>query len=192
MTKRLKIGVDIDGVLVNFASAFIKEAEQVLGRKIEGVQTTWDFDCLGLSHGEITRVWDIIKATQDWFLLKPRPFPGVAEALSDLCVKHEVYFITSRASTAGFTAQEQSQRYIQGLGVEFPTVIANKDKGLVAAALELDYFIDDFPGNISLIMAKSPKTKVYMRDTSYNVEERHLTPYHAASFEDFVEKIENE
>lgn len=190
MELRLKIGVDIDGVLVDFSSAFLKEAELVLGRKIEGVQNRWNFEeCLNITPEEVSKVWRQIKNTDDWFLLVPKPFPGVVNYLQDLTAKHEVYFITSRSKTSGYSPQEQSELYLQSLGVPIPTVIANKNKGLVAAALELDYFIDDYVENVKLVMEKSPKTKVYIRDASYNKHE--VGPWlHAATFQDFVEIID--
>ena len=190
MARRLKIGVDIDGVLVDFVSAFLKEAQQVLGREITGKHVTWEFeDSLDITKEEVKKVWKKIQATNNWFLLYPHPLPNISRALTSLVLEHEVYFITSRATTAGYTPQEQSQIYLQGLGVDFPTVIANVDKGELAAALKLDVFIDDNVENVKRVMLKSPKTKVFLRTASYN-EKAQGTWLCAENFADFCDKVE--
>jgi uncharacterized HAD superfamily protein len=191
MARRLKIGVDVDGVLVDFVAAFKKEAAQVLGREIIGEQTSWDFeDSLEISQSEVSKVWDSIDATPDWFYLNAIAKPGVEHYLPWLTRAHDVYFITSRKQGAGLPVAYQTQLCLYELGVEFPVVIANTDKGETAAALELDAFVDDYIKNIERVCKVSPKTRVYIMDATYNKDfEGPFT--RVTCFEDFANKIED-
>ena len=191
MARRLKIGVDMDGVVVDFVTAFKREAYKVLGRWIEGDQTSWDFeDSLEITKEEVSKVWDSINATDSWFYLNAITLPGVAKYLPWLTTAHDVYFITSRKQGAGLPVARQTQLYLDELGIQFPTVIANTDKGLTAAALKLDAFVDDYIINVESVYKKSPTTKVFIMDATYN--RQFDGPFQRVdSFEDFVNKIED-
>lgn len=190
MSKRLKIGVDVDGVCVDFCAAFFDEAKRVLGRQIRGVQTSWDFeDSLNISKEEVKAVWKNIASTDNWFFEKPMALPLVAELIPWLTEAHETYFITSRSKTSGFSPQKQTQMYLGELGVEFPTVIANRPKGLVANALGLDAFVDDYIKNIKDVQTNSPDTKLFLMEHSYNKNEIGNWT-HIKSFKEFIENIE--
>lgn len=169
MAKRLKIGVDMDGVIDDFTSAFRNEAEVLLGRKINGVQTNWNFeDCLDITKDEVKRVWDKIFATENWWYLTPEANPLVDELLPWLCKNHDVYFITNRPEIAGFPTQQQTAMYLDELDIQFPTVLVVKNKGPIVKALALDVFLDDRPENLENIRAYSPTTYVRLMDQPYN------------------------
>lgn len=187
MAKRLNIGLDVDGVLADFISAFLKEAETLLGRKITGTQTTWDFeDSLTISHSEVRRVWQRINDIPNWFFISVEAYPEVVNYLIWLTEHHNVYFITSRRHENGFTSERQTQMFLDNLGVQFPNVIANKEKGALAAALELDYFLDDYPENVESVERSSPKTRCYLLNRSYNADSRCNRVGSFASFIDII------
>ena len=54
------------------------------------------------------------------------------------------------------------------LGLEYPTVIEEVNKGPLAAALHMDYFIDDRPKNCLEILSAVPTCLVYLKESSHN------------------------
>ena len=189
---RLKIGVDVDDVIVNFIAAFRREAEFVLGKKLSVDPGSWTFKNWELSQTDIEKVWDHIKQTDNWFFYNFYTLPFVPENLPWLVEEHDVYFITARIPTAGFSVQKQTQLYLSELGVQFPTVLVEPNKGPLAAALKLDAFIDDKVENLlDIDKATQSRTKVFLMSRSYNAE--YSIPNHwtrVNHFADFVSKIQ--
>ena len=96
------------------------------------------------------RVWRAIEATPNfWTTLKPLE-PGAVKRLYQLTGEHnwEVFFITQRPATAGATVQWQTQKWLVEHGFSMPSVIPlSGGRGKCAAALQLDYLVDDTPQN---------------------------------------------
>ncbi len=60
----------------------------------------------------------------------------------------EVIFLTKRPATKGVTAQLQTQRWLEAHGFALPSVyVVQGSRGAIAAALALDFVIDDRPEN---------------------------------------------
>ena len=60
----------------------------------------------------------------------------------------EVIFLTKRLQCAGATAQVQSQRWLESKGFTLPSVyVVQGSRGRIAAALGLDFVVDDRPEN---------------------------------------------
>lgn len=188
--KRLKIGIDIDDVLVDFISAFRLEAERVLGRSFPETATDWSFSNWNITTEERERVWKSVISTPFWFFVNCQPFSDVRTGLQELVVDHELYFITSRPDTAGATAQEQSELFLQKkMGILFPTVLVVREKGPIVAALGLDVFIDDKIENLVSISMYS-NALCYVRTIAHNIERRIWSKWiRVNSFTEFVEKI---
>lgn len=114
------------------------------------------------SHGVGSRhrdlVWRAIEETPNfWTLLKPIE-PGAIRRLYQLTIEHnwEVFFITQRPATAGATVQLQTHTWLVEQGFVTPSVIPlSSARGKCAAALQLDYLIDDTPQNCLDVLADS-------------------------------------
>jgi len=60
----------------------------------------------------------------------------------------ETIFLTKRPSSAGATAQVQTQRWLEANGFRMPSVfVVQGSRGRIAAALALDVVVDDRPEN---------------------------------------------
>lgn len=168
MARRLKIGLDMDDVLVDFIGAFHDEAEKVLGRTFPPTAATWTFDNWNVTREELDRVWDSIIGTEDWFS-RCKFFPDVDDQLLGLSWVHELYFITSRPDTLNTYANDQvALQLLTGIGLEFPTVIVARDKGPIVAALGLDVFIDDRYENLRSIANETTHTRLFMKNMPHN------------------------
>jgi uncharacterized HAD superfamily protein len=192
MSRRLKVGVDMDGVIDDFVSAFRYEAQRVLGRAFPLFSSDWDFSNWNMTAEEQGKVWDRIRETENWFLWREGPFSGSINPLLNLSKSYELYFITTRVQTQGLSVQTQTQYRLSNLGVEFPTVVVIKDKGPVSAALQLDAFIDDRIENLQRIQECSPSTKIYLMDQTYNENFREPESWtRVRSLREFYEVIKN-
>ena len=104
----------------------------------------------GQSRRRRDRVWRTIQATPNfWSTLKPID-PGAVRRIHEMMLRHrwEVFFITQRPNTAGDTVQRQTQRWLVEQGFDLPSVLVLAgSRGAAAAALRLDYLIDDSAQN---------------------------------------------
>lgn len=144
----MRIAFDLDGVLADFAAAYEAIARRLQPRPAASV--------LGLSESRSQdgaaparlerRVWRAIQATEDfWTTLDPIE-PGVIESICEQAVRHrwDTFFVTQRPGTAGDTVQRQTQRWLVKQGFPLPAVIVDRGpRGRLAAALELDFLVDD-------------------------------------------------
>jgi phosphoglycolate phosphatase-like HAD superfamily hydrolase len=103
-------------------------------------------------------VWRAIETTENfWTTLRPLDESAPAR-IQALAARHrwEIFFITQRPDTAGDTVQRQTQRWLAARGFDLPSVIvAHDSRGKVAAALQLDYLVDDTAKNCVDVIAES-------------------------------------
>ena len=181
----LRIGFDMDGVLADFASAFREHEVRLFGQPPataggtggrERRQRTGDpekeEERQAGSHASARAdaqarlesrrredaVWEAIESVSDfWMTLRPLDERAVRR-IHELMLRHrwEVFFITQRPFTEGETVQRQTQRWLVAQGFDLPTVIVLRgSRGAAAAALGLDYHVDDRPQNCIDVVADS-------------------------------------
>ena len=114
-------------------------------------------------------VWDKIRNTRNFWLSLKRAKGVSSRYIRALAKLHDLVFITARITTKGFSVQQQAAAWLSlELGLKYPTVIEERDKGPLAAALKLDYFIDDRPSNCLEILKAVPRCKVFLKASSHN------------------------
>ena len=172
----LRVAFDLDGVLADFGGAFDRIADRLFppGRA-EGADTAGEeADDEGepaeppaarvrLTRRRQNRVWKEIRATRDfWRSLDPLD-PAVVRRIQECALQRgwEVFFVTQRPATAGDTVQRQTQRWLAAQGFEQPSVIVHSgSRGRLAAALELDYLVDDTIGHCVDAVSESDATAI--------------------------------
>lgn len=174
----MRIGLDIDGVLADFISAYQATFVRLTGRDDflpEDIDNppTWHWPTLrGYTDVETAAVWASIKVDPTfWVRLQPTHFwSALVLVLPILEEKHDVYYMTDRS---GVAAKRQTETWLTQwlpytiIGKE-PTVLLTSRKGLAAAALMLDCYIDDKLENIVNVAVQSPETTPYLLDRQYN------------------------
>ncbi len=99
-----------------------------------------------LSPRRRDRVWKEIRSTPDFWLTLDPVDPAVVARLHERAVARgwETFFVTQRPATAGDTVQRQTQRWLVEQGFALPSVVVHDgSRGRLAAALELDFLVDD-------------------------------------------------
>jgi hypothetical protein len=103
-------------------------------------------------------IWKTIKSTPDfWLTLKPVE-DGAVRRIHEMMLRHrwEVFFITQRPATAGDTVQRQTQHWLLREGFDLPSVLVlGGSRGAAAAALRLNYHVDDSAQNCIDVSADS-------------------------------------
>jgi hypothetical protein len=140
----LRIGIDIDGVLADFRTAFHAAARRCLRRDVEESD---DGEAAGpLSPDEVRRVWEHIAKTQNWWMEVPAYEPDQIARLYSVtrAVGWEVFFMTKRPPSAGDSVQFQTQWWIERFGFYLPAVMTVPgSRGDIANGLRLDMILDD-------------------------------------------------
>jgi 5'(3')-deoxyribonucleotidase len=190
----LRIGIDMDGTLADLSAAYaeiedrlfgpelaeherpapeLREAEQYVEENASAPATIGDNRRFverrsargGTRHRD--RVWRAIEGTPNfWMTLKPLE-EGVIKRLYELTGEHnwEVFFITQRPATAGATVQWQTHTWLVEQGFSTPSVIPlSGGRGKCAAAIQLDYLIDDTPKNCVDVLSDSSTRAILLVD----------------------------
>lgn len=159
----LRIGIDIDGVLADFRSAFHVAARRCLRHDIEDSD---DLETVGpLSPEDVRRVWEHIAKTQNWWMDVPAYEPDQIARLYSVmrAVGWEVFFMTKRPPSAGDSVQFQTQWWIERFGFYLPAVMTVPgSRGDVANGLRLDMIIDDQLINCVEVISTAPTKAILM------------------------------
>ena len=164
----LRIGIDVDGVIADFRTAFHAAAVRCLRHDVADSD---DLESAGpLSPDDIRKVWDYIGRTQNWWMDVPPYEPDQIARLYSLtrAAGWEVFFLTKRPPSAGDSVQFQTQWWIERFGFYLPAVLTVPgSRGDIANGLRLDIIIDDQVLNcIEVISAAPAKALLMLRSTN--------------------------
>ena len=165
----LRLGFDLDGVIADLNSALVREAARLFpGMELRAAAAASaappaaEPDLADVDPSEVTppslvltrrqerQLWDAVKRIENFWETLDETEPAIIRRLAETARSRrwEVMFLTSRPKTAGDTVQLQSQRWLQKLGFEYPSVfVVSSSRGKIAAALELEVVVDDRPEN---------------------------------------------
>jgi len=147
----LRVGIDLDGVLADFRSAFRTMASTVLGGELAGYEEE-------LTSSEIERVWRAIASTPNWWVsVRPHEPEQIARLFQLARDKHwEIVFLTKRPPSGGDAVQYQTQWWLEQQGFLLPAVVTVPgSRGELANALRLDILIDDLFVNCAEVVGAS-------------------------------------
>ena len=172
----LRIGIDIDGVLADFRTAFHAAAVRCLRHDVDDGQ---DLETVTpLSAADVRRVWDYIAKTPNWWMDVPAYEPDQIARLYSLMRAGgwEVFFMTKRPSSAGDSVQFQTQWWIERFGFYLPAVLTVPgSRGDVANGLRLDLLVDDLALNcVDVVGGSATKALLVLRDHD-PVADKHAT-----------------
>jgi deoxypyrimidine-specific 5' nucleotidase type C protein (NT5C) len=174
----LRIAFDLDGVLADMESELLRLAQQLFDGALEAPDRAADADApvdpslptprLNISPRQERRLWDHVGSVENFWETLKEIEPGAAARLnaSALTRHWDVIFLTKRPPTVGFSAQRQSQRWLQSKGFTLPSVyVVQGSRGRIASALDLDVVVDDRSENcLDVVMDSKSRAILVWRD----------------------------
>jgi hypothetical protein len=173
----LRIGFDLDGVLADMESELLRQSKILFGEPMtrrlqeraadpgdapaaetvadppESSETGPDAPAivqLNMTARQQRRLWRHVESIENFWEGLAELEPGVIRRLAALAAdrRWEIIFLTKRPETVGATAQVQTQRWLESKGYTLPSVfVVQRSRGRIAAALGLDFVVDDRPEN---------------------------------------------
>jgi hypothetical protein len=172
----IRVGFDVDGVIANFNKTFRDTAARIEGGA--GSHNRSDPAGRSLAADAMKRVWDHISRTSQWWLELEAYEPEQIQRLYRTSRERrwEVYFMTTRPSSAGETTQFQTQWWLECNGFPLPSVLTVPgSRGDAANALKLDIAVDDRLTNcVDIIAASRAKAVLLLRRDDPTVRDQAL------------------
>ena len=178
----LRIGCDMDGVLANFGSAYHAVEDRLFGAHKKDTRAGNPEEeppapPVTSKRRATTRrrkdaIWNEIRSAPDFWMTLQETEPGIVKRLQDVSVRlrWEVFFITQRPATDGDTVQRQTQKWLIAHGFELPSVVVVPgSRGAAAAALSLDYHLDDSAQNCLDVTSESDARILLIVDSADKV-----------------------
>jgi hypothetical protein len=113
---------------------------------------------LQLTARQQRRLWRHVETIENFWESLTEIEPGAVARLAAVATERrwEVLFLTKRPASAGATSQMQTQRWLEAKGFALPSVyVVQGSRGRIAAALGLDFVVDDRPENCLDIVVDS-------------------------------------
>jgi hypothetical protein len=179
----LRLLIDLDGVVADFTLGFSSLATDmglVTKPWTTNQQESWDYSF------SVNEVWAELKSRWNWWMtLPPLINDHEVRLLNEVIASNNVYFVTNRPATRGYSAEMQSRLWLGSIGVQadHASVIATRSgtKGVLAKSLNLELAIDDKPSNLEEIALQG--VGVVKRNWKYNSD----SPFIGVSkLEDFL------
>ena len=161
----LKIGVDIDGCVADFVTAFLPVLKDLVGREIRYEEIThyWFQDVLGYDDETEKRVREEIDRRD--VLRRLPPIAGSLETLNRLGRDHEVHFVTARP---GWQWGEVTRDWLAAEGYRCDSVLFREEKKAEAGE-GFDLFVEDYLENAKDLAALGIQVCLY--DQPWNQSE---------------------
>ena len=123
---------------------------------------------LNMSSRQQRKLWAHVESIQNFWMTLEELEPGIIERLAAVAAERrwEIIFLTKRPQTIGYTAQVQSQRWLESKGFTLPSVyVVQGSRGRIAAALGLDIVVDDRPENcLDVVIDSKARAILVWRD----------------------------
>ena len=168
----MMIALDIDGVLADFVSPFLRLLERrVGGGPIDATSIT---DPNFQSHPFLTKeiIYDcMVDASYDpefWRVLAPLPSQSQWQSLNRLSIEHQVVFITHRWVRDTYDINQVTCDWLRRHGIDNPVVhFTQEKKSELVNQLEVELFVDDRHENCEDV-ATQTEAVVMMPHRPYN------------------------
>lgn len=188
------VGLDIDGVVADFLSAFLRLLETRLGNGPIAAETIRSFNFKDHPFLSEEVVWkcmeEVSYAPEFWENLSSLILPEDWSRLEELSRNSRLVFITHRYVRETYSIHEISCEWLRRHGISHPAVYFTQEpKGRLVQDLGLSLFMDDRFENCQEI-AENTKATVLMPHRSYNQNFAHPRVKRIRNFSELFSHIE--
>lgn len=177
MAKVPVVGIDLDGVLVNFSQVILGKFTLYTGVTYSRWDVTnYDFvKCLsGVTPSIMKSVFDDIQNSRGFWTLLQSTSPEAVEAARELAMFSHLYAVTARreclvAQKRVETTITQSSHWLLTREIHCAGVLRcdhGEDKGDLLSAMGCEYFLDDSP--VDYLSCIHSGVNAYLLDAPYN------------------------
>jgi len=173
----MMIGLDIDGVLADFISPFLRVLEARMGNGPIDPESITDLNFM--NHPLITMeiISECIARVSDdpkfWQALAPLPSAEQWQALDRLSCKNNLVFVTHRYERETYDIGQVTRDWLRKHGVSHPVVYFTQNhKSELIGKLNVEVFVDDRHENCRDV-AENTEAVVLMPHRSYNQSFNH-------------------
>ena len=136
---KLRVGLDVDGVIFDFVSAFREQAQNLLGRKFPKFSSDWEFGNWNLNPAEWDKLWGSVRESHNWFYYNEKPInKKTVEYVKRLDAISELCYITNRMPTRGASVLRQTQEQLDLIYLGEYTNVMEKGVLFSADQMHLD------------------------------------------------------
>lgn len=185
--RKIKIGLDCDGVISNFTAGALRIVEEVTGRRYTEMDVTeFDFTkAIGLSEREALAVKAAIGSRRG-FAAALAPYPGARQGVRRLRELGDVFCVTSPWDSNPWWRAEREAWLALHVGIDVVHHAADK------TGYEADVFVDDKSSHVSAWSRAWPgHTAVFWR-TPHNTSEAVPAGAHAIGSWDALYQLAHE
>jgi uncharacterized HAD superfamily protein len=144
--KRLVIGLDIDGVIVDAVSAMMPLLSEVCHRTVshQDIYCRSFEEALNIDQESVRYVWE--KILENNLLLNAPPINGALDGLAAFS-RHEIWIVTARPAFL----QHLTEAWLGERNVRYDRILFERDGNKHLAGPKFDIFVEDFLEEASLI-----------------------------------------
>ena len=137
--KRLVIGLDIDGVIVDLGSVILPLLSEVCNRKVAYQDlSSWDLgEALNIDESTLVATWERILKSD--LLLHAPAISGAIEGLSAIG-NHEIWLVTGRP----LSTRDLTLSWFRDNKVHYDHIVFSRRGSKLSAGPKFDMFVEDF------------------------------------------------
>jgi len=161
----MKLGIDLDGVVVDFHRWFIEDFNDRNHTNLTLADwTDYEFTNAGFNRDSINE-YILNQAKKGEFIL-PGEIPNASETLQKLHKKNSIHVITYRSDRA----KESAITWLEARGVPYDSISFTKDKARIAYLLNIDVMIEDDVNQSKAVAGVGIETLLYDRPYNQSVQ----------------------
>jgi hypothetical protein len=195
------IGIDLDGVQFNWTLEYSRIIREVGGDTYPLITNDtednkdWDWVEWYPAPKEILdKAWQVMTEKEHFWENIEVLNPDQVRYMCDKLNNHSnvnIYFISSRVACKGDTLVRQTVKSLEKIGWTSPQVIISFNKGALARALDLKYFLDDKAENCAEVAMYHRTTKVFVLDKFYNriLQDKYFHIQRVTRLEEFTDIV---
>jgi 5'(3')-deoxyribonucleotidase len=179
----IRVGVDMDGVLADFNTGWMRRYNDEFGTALEAAQVIrWD-GLEDLTHfGSMAEFWDWARGEGRSTFRDAPALPGAIEAVTRIARRHRLVIVSSKFAWA----IPDSLAWLADHGVPAREVHFLWDKSLARC----DVYLDDAPHILRALVARRPEATVCRMVCAWNEPLAGVVDVHSwDEFEELVERV---